>query len=219
MNYIFFDVGGTLLETRGVYGKLAKAFRDEGFAVPVSVLRETSIRIHQTISFPGRTGREFWDAVNTKTALALGVPPTGQLLTRISEYMRNNTWVPFPESKQVINIAVKAGWNVGIISNWDEHLENLLAAIFGTPFFRIVSSYRAGIAKPDERLFRQALEGIDLTTDRVIHVGDSIRNDMVPAETLGLEHYLIDRYSLFPWYRGERMGNLKEIAKKLEVIC
>jgi putative hydrolase of the HAD superfamily len=66
-----------------------------------------------------------------------------------------------------------AGLALACISNWDVsltgHLERTgLAGFFAT----IVSSAEAGVAKPDPRVFRVALERLAVSAARTLHVGD-----------------------------------------------
>jgi putative hydrolase of the HAD superfamily len=66
-----------------------------------------------------------------------------------------------------------AGLALACISNWDVsltgHLERTgLAGFFAT----IVSSAEAGVAKPDPRVFRVALERLAVSARRTLHVGD-----------------------------------------------
>jgi 2-haloacid dehalogenase len=57
-----------------------------------------------------------------------------------------------------------------------------------TPFFRsIVISEEVGIAKPDPRIFRPALETLGLEAADVLFVGDSVTSDMAGARNAGMD--------------------------------
>jgi YjjG family noncanonical pyrimidine nucleotidase len=57
-----------------------------------------------------------------------------------------------------------------------------------TPFFRsIVISEEVGIAKPDPRIFRPALEKLGLEAADVLYVGDSVTSDMAGARNAGMD--------------------------------
>jgi 2-haloacid dehalogenase len=57
-----------------------------------------------------------------------------------------------------------------------------------TPYFRsIVISEEAGVAKPDPRIFRPALEAIGVEAADVLFVGDSVTSDMAGARNAGMD--------------------------------
>ena len=57
-----------------------------------------------------------------------------------------------------------------------------------TPYFKaIVISEEVGIAKPDPRIFRPALETIGIEAADVLYVGDSVTSDMAAARNAGMD--------------------------------
>lgn len=57
-----------------------------------------------------------------------------------------------------------------------------------TPYFRaIVISEEVGIAKPDPRIFRPAIEKIGVGAAEVLFVGDSVTSDMAAARNAGMD--------------------------------
>ena len=57
-----------------------------------------------------------------------------------------------------------------------------------TPYFRsVVISEEAGVAKPDPRIFRPALEAIGVDAADVLYVGDSVTSDMAAARNAGMD--------------------------------
>lgn len=56
------------------------------------------------------------------------------------------------------------------------------------PYFRaVVISEEVGIAKPDPRIFRPALEKIGVSASEVLYVGDSVSSDMAAARNAGMD--------------------------------
>ncbi len=56
------------------------------------------------------------------------------------------------------------------------------------PYFRsIVISEEVGIAKPDPRIFKPALEKLDVEAGDVLYVGDSVSSDMAAARNAGMD--------------------------------
>jgi putative hydrolase of the HAD superfamily len=65
------------------------------------------------------------------------------------------------------------GLKLAVVANWDcalpGHLEHAgLDGLFDT----VVTSARAGVAKPDPAIFRLALDELGVAPDRALHVGD-----------------------------------------------
>jgi YjjG family noncanonical pyrimidine nucleotidase len=57
-----------------------------------------------------------------------------------------------------------------------------------TPYFKaIVISEEVGIAKPDPRIFRPALEKLGVAAADVLYVGDSVTSDMAAARNAGMD--------------------------------
>ncbi|HST26408.1 MAG TPA: HAD-IA family hydrolase [Gaiellaceae bacterium] len=65
------------------------------------------------------------------------------------------------------------GLHLGVVANWDcalpEHLE---AAGLLDRFDTVVTSARAGVAKPDPAIFELALRELGVPPERAVHVGD-----------------------------------------------
>jgi FMN phosphatase YigB (HAD superfamily) len=81
-----------------------------------------------------------------------------------------------------------------VVSNWDCSLPDwlgptgLLDLVAG-----VVTSAGAGAAKPDPRVFRQALELAGVEGPEAVHVGDSLDNDVEGARGVGIRPILVQR--------------------------
>ena len=78
---------------------------------------------------------------------------------------------------------------VGVISNFDERLESILASTKLLPYFSfVVTSYSHGVEKPNVSIFEEALRlashkhGIDIAPEEAIHIGDTLLNDYIGAK-------------------------------------
>jgi putative hydrolase of the HAD superfamily len=89
----------------------------------------------------------------------------------------------------------RAGFRLGILSNWDSRLPSLLGGLGLTPFFdAIVCSAMEGIEKPARRIFEITAERMGLPPDQVIHVGDRVREDYLGARAAGMSALWFDRH-------------------------
>jgi len=80
---------------------------------------------------------------------------------------------PLPGAPEILERLREQGLRLAVVANWDcalpKHLERLgLDRLVDT----IVTSARAGVAKPDPAIFELALGELGVRADRALHVGD-----------------------------------------------
>jgi HAD superfamily hydrolase (TIGR01509 family) len=86
------------------------------------------------------------------------------------------------------------GLRLVAVSNWDYSLPEVLErAGVAELLDDVVASAAAGAAKPDARIFEAALARAGCTPAEVVHVGDSLRNDVEGAAAVGIRAVLLDR--------------------------
>ena len=61
-------------------------------------------------------------------------------------------------------------------------------------FGAIIISAEVGVAKPDARVFKLALDGLGVTAENAWHVGDNLRMDIGGANAMGITSVWINRY-------------------------
>jgi putative hydrolase of the HAD superfamily len=84
---------------------------------------------------------------------------------------------------------LRTRYRLGIVSNFYGNLETVCHNVAIRPLFGIiVDSERAGISKPDPRIFMMAVEGLGVTPADATFVGDSVARDMAGARALGMRH-------------------------------
>jgi len=80
---------------------------------------------------------------------------------------------------------------LGVVSNiWarkDPWLAEFASAGIGDIWDTVVFSSDGRSMKPSPRLFRQAIDAFDLPLSEIVFVGDSLRVDVVPAKSIGLD--------------------------------
>jgi HAD superfamily hydrolase (TIGR01662 family) len=88
------------------------------------------------------------------------------------------------------------GYRLGLISNTsdDENVQQLLDRWELRPYFElIITSAGCGIRKPDERIFRRALEYFKVPAEETGMVGDTLEADILGANRLGIYSIWITR--------------------------
>ena len=94
----------------------------------------------------------------------------------------------------ILNYWQQKGVKLGVISNFDSRLDQILTHLELTNFFsEIICSSRQKIAKPDPRIFQFALNQYHCLPRQAWHIGDSLREDYNGATTAGFKAFLIQR--------------------------
>ncbi|HXJ64014.1 MAG TPA: HAD-IA family hydrolase, partial [Actinomycetota bacterium] len=98
---------------------------------------------------------------------------------------------------------------LGLVSNFEEWLEQLLEHLDVTRFFdvRVISGVE-GMEKPDPAIFRLALERMGVAAADAAYVGDNVLYDVEPAEALGMTGVLLDRRGRHEDFGGVRIASL-----------
>ncbi len=104
-------------------------------------------------------------------------------------------WPPYADSHRGLT-ALQAHAKVGALSNIDNASLESSCRTLAFRFDLVVTAERVGAYKPDWPHFHTAIE--DLATlgippERILHVGQSLRADIVPAHQLGLKCVWVNR--------------------------
>jgi HAD superfamily hydrolase (TIGR01549 family) len=99
------------------------------------------------------------------------------------EQPRQNLWRrPVPGMIELVRELRSRSVPVGIISNSEGHLAELIAELgWSADFEVVVDSGRLGIDKPDPRIFLHASEALRAPADELVHVGDAWEADVKGA--------------------------------------
>jgi putative hydrolase of the HAD superfamily len=80
----------------------------------------------------------------------------------------------------------------------------------------VAVSGKLGVAKPDPRIFKAALDQAGADPGATVHVGDQLVNDVAGATASGITPVLIDRFGRHPdaggAHRVEDLGGLLELV-------
>lgn len=85
---------------------------------------------------------------------------------------------------------------IGVVSNFDERLEGILVELGLRHYFDfVINSYSARVAKPDPRIFQQALNvaGGNISPSEALHIGNDLQKDYLGAKAFGWQSFLVSR--------------------------
>jgi putative hydrolase of the HAD superfamily len=209
---VLFDAGETLFGPREPFGAtyarvLAPMGIEAGPAAFEEGLRETWERLSRTV--PQGTDRyrffeggenEYWRRVaQGAIERALGAPISSSVAEDALRLLRaafreREAWEVYQDVGPTLELLRALGVRMGIVSNWDSRLPDVLRLLRLDSFFdAVLVSHIEGIEKPHPEIFRRAMAKLDAHPDQTLHVGDVPELDIEGARAAGIRGVLVDR--------------------------
>ena len=107
------------------------------------------------------------------------------------------SWPPFPDTVAALH-QLKRRFKLAVISNIDDDLFAATRNHLDVEFDAIITAQQAQSYKPSSRNFELALRTLALPPERLLHAGQSIYHDVVPAQSLGISAVWVNRKSARP---------------------
>jgi 2-haloacid dehalogenase len=106
-------------------------------------------------------------------------------------------WMPFPDTVAAL-LDLQKRYRLTVISNIDDDLFAETRKHLGVEFDAVITAEQAGSYKPSINNFQIALRKLGISPDGLLHVGQSIYHDIVPARSLGISTVWVNRRSARP---------------------
>lgn len=204
---VFFDAAGTLITVNGSVGEryavLARAYGKDVDPREVEAGFRRSFPKAPPLAFPDAPAAKlveleqaWWRAVVRDVFAAFGPFPRfdDYFDALYAAFAQPEAWRLYPETRPTLDALRDQGYRLGVISNFDARLFDLLEGLgIADHFDPIVASSRAGAAKPDRAIFLHALSACGVDPERAVHVGDTYELDVLGAQAAGVAAILIDR--------------------------
>lgn len=210
IKYIYFDVAGTLLGKPSLFPNIQNSIQQEGYQISIDEIKNKHKLLSEVIHFPDRTTEDFYHKFNSELLYLLGIVPTKKLLNGI---FKNCSYLPW-EAYDDTRVLQELNLPLGVISNFNTTLKDKLNTFFGSVFQDVFVSEELGIAKPNIGFYQKALEKIPFQAEEVLYVGDSIKLDLEPAESLGFKTLIIDRDNFYLNLKN-RITSLEELMHNI----
>ncbi len=226
---VFFDAGETLVHPSPSFPEL---FREtcamHGLEVDIPEVSRVTRRLMSEVEERQRNGftfsdhpersRRFWLDFYTRLVGELGYRGGDGLARDLYRVFSDPArYDAYPDARESLQALRERGYRLGLISNFEPWLEDLLRRLGLADFFSImVISGREGVEKPHPRIFRIALERLGAPPGACLHVGDSPESDYRGAREAGMRAVLLDRWGRHPSFPGERISDLRELLNLLE---
>lgn len=117
----------------------------------------------------------------------------------IADFKTPTCWQVADGGVECINLLKKCGKVVGVISNFDPRLHNILTNLsINSCFEFVLTSYEAGVCKPDTKIFAlaQAQYGSNILPRECLHIGDDLEKDYNGARNAGWQALLVTDKSI-----------------------
>jgi len=139
-----------------------------------------------------RPYREVLGSVVRQFGKELQFTPTVEEARSLPDSLSN--WQPWPDTVAALR-QLKTRFRLAILSNVDDDLFALTRLKLEVEFDEVITAQQAQAYKPSLKLFELALSRIHAPAHRVLHVGQSIYHDVIPAQALGLATVWVNRPS------------------------
>ncbi len=205
---VFFDVGHTLITPYPSLEEVIKeTLEEEGIKVSLESLKETAPLVDVYYNelyerngsvWASREGaiwlwKELYGFWMRKLGLSERAYELGEKI--YNAFGEGDKWKPFTDVIRVLEELKGKGIEMGVISNWDERLSQILSEMGLSHFFNfILASAEVGMAKPDKRIFQRALKLARVSPREAVHVGDHLLADVEGPSEVGISPVLIDRF-------------------------
>lgn len=224
----FFDAGETLIHPVPSFPQLfASVCAVYGLEVDLLAVSRTTRKLMGkvearqargfTFSNHPEKSRFFWLSFYGRLVRELGYEGDDGLAQSLYEtFSCPENYDAYQDAREVLEILAGEGYRLGLISNFEPWLEDLLERLGLAAFFQVlIVSGNELYEKPHPRIYELALERTGTNAEASLHVGDSPVCDFHGARKVGMRAILLDRWNRFPDFEGERIESLRELPSLL----
>jgi len=187
---LLFDYGGTI-DTNGVHWEevIRQAYTDCHAPVPPELFRKVYVHVEQKLGsqpliLPHHTLRELLAIKINLQLEALGLMNT-RLQNKIVDTCYDTVRFHTQRAVPVLDV-LATRYPMFLVSNFYGNLRTILREFRLTHYFQaVIESAEVGFRKPDPQIFQIALAKAGCRPEEAVVIGDSYKNDIQPAITLG----------------------------------
>jgi len=207
LKVIFFDAAGTLFEPRehvgATYARIARGYGVDASAGDVhDAFRRVFGKAPGLAFGPGHSAAElrllehrWWRELVAASFAGLGTFSSfDDYFDELFAYFADPAnWRVDPQTEPALAQLRAAGFDLGMVSNFDYRLYGIVEGLELTRHFASITiSSEAGYAKPAPEIFRIALKKHGVTAAEAMHVGDVEHLDIAGALGAGIQAVLLD---------------------------
>jgi len=203
-----FDCYGTLIDWEtGILSALHRILSAHGKKIDNAAL----LRLYGDFEQASEQGafrpyREVLESVVHLFGKEFGFAPTPAEMRSLPDSLP--AWKPWPDTVAALR-QLKTRFRLSIVSNVDDDLFAGTRPQLGIEFDEVITAQQARAYKPSLKVFELALTRINAPAHRVLHVGQSIFHDVIPAQALGLATVWVNRPSARPGVGAVKIAEAK----------
>ncbi len=193
---VAFDIDGTLYPAPRLYRKLPLYFlKNMSFFLAFNKVRKI---LHKNLpeNLPENNGgKSFHEIQANLMASEMGISPeeAGKKVKDIVYEGLKPFFLelkPFPCLQEIFSGLKKAGFKTGILSDFPPEQKGNIWGI-GSYCDAVLSSEESGALKPSPTAFKFLSDKLDVPSDRILYVGNSLKSDIRGASAAGMKTALI----------------------------
>jgi len=191
---ILFDMGGTLDgDGRHWLDRFVEFYRASGVTLPRETLRAAFDAAEASLAQDDEIAQCGIDEMVTRHVQCqfrhLGLDaPAADSAARIAGGFVDSVRAATADNRLLLGELKDRGFVLGVVSNGCGNVEHLCQEFGYLPFLSVVvDSRRAGVSKPDPRIFERAVVQLGVRASETLAVGDSFDRDIAPARRAGLQ--------------------------------
>jgi 2-haloacid dehalogenase len=196
-----FDCYGTLIDWEtGILAALHRILSAHEKHIDDATLLKLYGDFEQSSEQPSEQGtfrpyREVLESVVRQFGAELQFTPSAEEVRSLPDSL--STWKPWPDTVDALR-RLKSRFRLAILSNVDDDLFAHTRPQLDVAFDEVITAQQAQAYKPSLKIFELALSRIHAPAHRVLHVGQSLYHDVIPAQSLGLATVWVNRPSARP---------------------
>lgn len=213
---ITLDVGGTLIEPWPSVGHVyAEVAASHGFAgIDPTTLNHRFVAAWHAHGDFEHSHQAWCDIVDATFEGLLDHKPSESFFPDLYDRFADpSVWRIYDDVLPALDELASRGIPMAAVSNWDERLRPLLAALNLDGYFEaVLVSCELYFAKPSNVIFEHALRKLGVAPGEALHIGDSLREDVEGARRAGMNALLIDRS------RPSNNGSIQSLTDLLSLV-
>jgi 2-haloacid dehalogenase len=194
---ITFDCYGTLIDWEaGILPALRSVLAAHGQSLPDAPILELYGEFEaQAESGAYQSYRDILESVVRQFGERCGFHPSPTELRSLHESVP--AWPPFPDTVAALQ-KLQQSYQLAVISNIDDDLFAETRKHLRVDFTGVITAQQARSYKPSLNNFRVALQTLGVEPSRLLHAGQSVYHDVIPAQSLGINTVWVNRQSARP---------------------
>jgi putative hydrolase of the HAD superfamily len=208
LRVVTFDAAGTLIRLihppGTTYAETAQLF---GYELDPDRLQEAFRITWKTLAPPPESegptpddDRDWWRELVARTleAAQYRILPFDEYFAAVyQKFARPGVWELFPEVPSILAELTGRRIRLGVISNFDRRLYDILAHLgVRDAFEHLIVSSEIGVRKPAAGIFRVAAQRFNVEANEILHVGDELESDVTGARAAGLAALLVNHQTV-----------------------